>query len=256
VTGLSFDRAADYYDATRGLPAETVAEIVDVLARELQRRRLSLEIGVGTGRIALPLHESGVRLIGADVSAPMLERLVANAGGRLPFPLVRADGTDLPLLDRSVDAVLASHVLHLIPEWTAVVDEALRVIRPGGELLVDFGGGPGAPWSEGTNAIFQRHGIDRVRPGVSDPRQVEAYLAGRATLRAARPISRIVRRSLASDLYDWEHQVHSWTWLYRPDQMADASRDIRRWADTEGHDVNAEVELTSVIQWWVYDVSG
>lgn len=55
---MNFDRSAGYYDATRALPAATMTELTGVLAAELAGRQPCLEIGVGTGRFALPL---GVR---------------------------------------------------------------------------------------------------------------------------------------------------------------------------------------------------
>ncbi len=57
--GVSFDRAADYYDATRRLPDSVRDQLAELLADELVERGLCVEIGVGTGRIALPLHRRG-----------------------------------------------------------------------------------------------------------------------------------------------------------------------------------------------------
>ena len=87
-SSISFDRAAGFYDKTRGLPKEQAQQVTDLLTAELTGRDRTLEIGVGTGRIALPLYERGVDLVGIDISVPMLERLVANASGRQPFPLL------------------------------------------------------------------------------------------------------------------------------------------------------------------------
>src|SRR5439155_20922331 len=85
---VSFDRAASYYDQTRSLtPAPTRAQ-ADLLAGELDRHQPCLEIGVGTGRIALPLHGRGIAMVGVDLSRPMLDVLVQKAGGVMPFPLV------------------------------------------------------------------------------------------------------------------------------------------------------------------------
>ena len=131
MESVNFDRAADYYDTTRALPADSMDDLTALLAAELGGRQPGLEIGVGTGRIARPLSEGGVTLAGMDLSAGMLGRLIANAGGAPPFPLVRADATRLPFAAGSFGAVLAVHVLHLIPDWRVAVDESLRVLRPG-----------------------------------------------------------------------------------------------------------------------------
>ncbi len=78
---VSFDRAAEYYDRTRALPPELAARQTEMLAGALAGRSRVLEIGVGTGRIALPLWQSGVPVVGLDLSAPMLHRLRLNAAG-------------------------------------------------------------------------------------------------------------------------------------------------------------------------------
>lgn len=54
-----------------------------MLAGELARRGRVLEVGVGTGQIALPLAEAGVPLAGLDVSMPMVAKLVEKARGRV-----------------------------------------------------------------------------------------------------------------------------------------------------------------------------
>ena len=110
-----------------------------------------LEVGVGTGRIALPLHRRGRRVVGVDLSVPMLERYRAKAAAAgLPAPpVLRADATRLPFRDACVDAVLEVHVLHLVPLWELALAEVRRVLAPGGVLLHAGGGayerGSGSP---------------------------------------------------------------------------------------------------------------
>jgi SAM-dependent methyltransferase len=258
VTGVSFDRAAGYYDETRSLPYLVGEELADILAAELAGRGRCLEIGVGTGRIAFPLTRRGVDITGTDIAPAMLERLVANAAGR-PFPLMLADATRLPLAAGSFGAVMASHVLHLIPDWRAAVDEAVRVLRPHGLLLADFGGagpeGPRAPWSGPSQELMDRRRIYRVRPGVSDPGAVGDHLAGRAAVRPLPPVPLTVRRSLRQDLDAWERQIHAWTWQYSPGSMRAACADIRDWAAGHGWPLDRVVVLDRVIQWWAFELS-
>jgi ubiquinone/menaquinone biosynthesis C-methylase UbiE len=255
VAGVSFDRAAGYYDATRSLPERVRDELADVLAAELDGRGRCLEIGVGTGRIALPLDRRGIPLVGTDIAPAMLERLIANAGGRR-FPVLLADATGLPLADGSFGAVIASHVLHLIPDWRSAVDEAARVMRPGGVLLADFGGGPRAPWSGPSRELMRRRRIEHLRPGVSDRSDVADHLAGRASARALPPVAMTVRRSLRQDLDDWQRQIHAWTWAYSPGDMRAACLDIRDWAAGHGWPLDREVELERSIQWWAFQLNG
>ena len=133
---VAFDRAVDYYDDTRGFPPgqEQFAAGMFVVAGGLTADSHVLEIGVGTGRIALPLAPYTHKYFGADLSIPMMERLLAKRDDE-PIALMQADVTRLPLADHSVDAVVAVHVFHLIPGWRAVLAELARVLRPGGILM-------------------------------------------------------------------------------------------------------------------------
>src|SRR5437868_2756129 len=74
---ISFDRAADYYDATRGYPPAVQAQIGQALldaAGATPETRI-LELGVGTGRIALPIIRAGYRYTGIDIAPRMLDKL-------------------------------------------------------------------------------------------------------------------------------------------------------------------------------------
>jgi SAM-dependent methyltransferase len=254
VAAISFDRAADFYDATRALPSEVHASLTTMLAGELLPRRCCLEIGVGTGRIALPLSARGVRLVGVDIAPKMLHRLVANAGGYQPFPVSVADVTALPFDRACFDAVLASHLLYLVPDWRRVVDEAVRVLRPGGSFLVDFGGGVLAPWGESMRAVLRQHGVHRVRPGMSDPAPVADHLSGRARPRPLPPLTMAVTRSLGQDLAATREQINSWTWSATAEQIAAACDALRQWASDNGWLLDRQVELQRTIQWWAFDV--
>jgi ubiquinone/menaquinone biosynthesis C-methylase UbiE len=65
---ICFDQAADYYDQTRSLPSKGRDQVLEILTAELGDSHLCLDVGVGTGRIALPLAAAGVRIIGLDLS--------------------------------------------------------------------------------------------------------------------------------------------------------------------------------------------
>ena len=88
---VSFDRIAAQYDATHGYPPEVSGQI----ARGLMRLGAFgsgddiLEIGIGTGRIALPLLDRGVNVTGVDISAPMVERMREKLASLPPVDPVR-----------------------------------------------------------------------------------------------------------------------------------------------------------------------
>ena len=263
MKSVNFDRAAEYYDATRALPHEAMASLLRVLVTELAERQPCLEIGVGTGRIARPLHARGIAMAGLDISEAMLRRLVTNADGVSPFPLLLADASGLPLAAQSFGSVLAVHVLHLIPAWREAVDEAVRVLRPGGALIASFPSGEAgtrqqvqmAPWRPAVREVLARHGIARVRSGAGTPRDVESYLGDRAAARMLPPVRVLETQTLAGTLRDLEAQLYSWTWPYPREQVLAAGADIRAWA--QGQDVRLDEEhpVEGTLEWWAFDVA-
>ena len=88
---VSFDRAAGFYDGSRTLSPEGEAWVAELLGAELAGRGRCLEIGVGTGRVALPLHRSGLPMAGVDISPKMVDRLVEKAGGQVAGCVVLAE---------------------------------------------------------------------------------------------------------------------------------------------------------------------
>jgi len=185
---VAFDRAAGFYDQTRGLRPEVAELVADRIEAVVGPAARLLEIGVGTGRVALPLYARGREIAGVDLSLPMLERYRAKAAaaGLPPPPVLRADAGRLPVRDACVDAVLEAHVLHLVPYWERTLDEALRVLVPGGMLLHAGGGayqrGGGSPRDQVMRRFdelaFAGEGTPRM-VGAASRRQVLDALAAR-----------------------------------------------------------------------------
>ncbi len=105
-----------------------VSLILDILAAA-GPPGLVLDLPCGTGRLAPGLSQAGYRVLGADVSLPMLER----ARARAPLvPLIQADGKGLPLATDSVDVVVSLRYLfhlHGPRERCAFLGELARVSR-------------------------------------------------------------------------------------------------------------------------------
>ncbi len=137
---IAFDRAAGYYDETRGFPPGVEKGVAALISRagNFTRQSRALEIGVGTGRIALPLAEHVGAVIGVDLSRPMLARLKAKQIHE-PVYVMLADATRLPLASDTFDGAVAVHVFHLIPNWQGVLNELARVLRSGAPLLHGWG---------------------------------------------------------------------------------------------------------------------
>jgi ubiquinone/menaquinone biosynthesis C-methylase UbiE len=96
----------------------------------------TLEVGVGTG-LNLPLYPGDITLTGVDFSRAMLEvaRRRARQLGR-DVDLREADALDLPFPDAGFDTVVSTFVLCAVPDERRALTEMIRVLRPGGLLLL------------------------------------------------------------------------------------------------------------------------
>jgi ubiquinone/menaquinone biosynthesis C-methylase UbiE len=252
---IVFDRAAEYYDRTRTLPAYLQDQITDILVDELSGRGVCLEPGVGTGRIALPLHAQGIPLVGADLSLPMMERLAANAGGAAPFPLLRADVTRLPFPDGRFGAVFLCHVLHLVPAWRLAAAELVRIVRPGGAVLVDIGDNPSEVGRAINGEFARRAGLERPRPGVTDPADLDAAMAGlHMPLARTRAVKFTHNYNLAGYLARLESNQFSSTWRLDDETRARAAAATREWAEQRFGDLDEPRAEEAEITWRVYEV--
>jgi len=97
-----------------------------------------LEVGVGTG-LSLPDYSRTNRLTGIDLSAPMLRKAKARAAEhRLTNVdgLVVMDAQHLGFRDGVFDVVVAQYVITAVPDPEATLDEFVRVVKPGGEIIL------------------------------------------------------------------------------------------------------------------------
>jgi ubiquinone/menaquinone biosynthesis C-methylase UbiE len=131
-----WDQIAAFYDATRAFPGDGERSVPRAAANLLRSRGASdvLEIGCGTGRFTVPLAAEGLRVVGVDRSGPMMAKLREKKGACL-VRLVAADALALPF-SRVFDAVVFSHVLHLLPSMRTLADGLRDVLVPGG-IIVD-----------------------------------------------------------------------------------------------------------------------
>lgn len=133
---INFDRASEYYDATRGFPEGIAEKISQFLAEMLgltPQDRL-LEIGVGTGRLALPISSHVGHITGVDISRNMMRQLLKKRSNQ-PVSVAEADAHYLPFVSAAFDCAYIVHVLHLVADPLRVLDELSRVIKPQGMLL-------------------------------------------------------------------------------------------------------------------------
>lgn len=127
LTAMAFDVRHFLHEkekAVRALRLEPGSTVLDIASGP----------GNFTGVYAAAVGPAG-KAIGLDLSKPMLDRaLVDNADTGASYVL--ASGHRLPFADGSLDAVACYGALYLIPDPMRVVDEMIRVVRPGGRLAI------------------------------------------------------------------------------------------------------------------------
>lgn len=142
--GERYDRIAHGYAMWWGPVLESRAlGVLDLLDGEVGPEAFDLlDVGTGTGVLALAAIRRwpGSRVVAIDASDGMLAAAEAEAGRRLRrderarIRFERALADRLPLPDRSMDAVISSFVLQLVPSRIRALRELARVLRPDGRL--------------------------------------------------------------------------------------------------------------------------
>jgi ubiquinone/menaquinone biosynthesis C-methylase UbiE len=253
---IPFDRAAEVYDRTRRLTPEASVATTDLLSAELGDRATALEIGIGTGLIGLPLAAAGVRVVGLDLSRPMLGKIVEKAG-RMPFPLVIGDATHLPFGDASFGGAYARHVLHLIADWRTALTELVRVVAPGGVLLVNIGFNEG-PWQEIGDHMDEQAGRESHRVVGLDFDATEELDRAMAAFGASyRDLPEIWQESeLTLDRYfeEIDARAFSWTWRIDPERLSAAVAETKRWAAERFGSFDRVLEPRFRSVWRAYDL--
>ncbi|HEY7661049.1 MAG TPA: class I SAM-dependent methyltransferase [Actinomycetota bacterium] len=253
---VRFDRAADIYDRTRAISDDAMSRNVALLSAELSERGRALEVGVGTGLIALPLHETGIPLAGLDLTASMVAKLLEKAGGRAPFPIALGDATRMPFPTGVFGGAYLRWVLHLIPRWQHALAEIVRVVRPGGVVLVNLGA-----YDDVRFAIQARFGeitgvsTDPVGLGWAEYGALDAEMAGHGG--ALRTLAGGVEEgedTLGEFLDGIEQGRWSWTWPVPDEVRRRAVAEMRPWAADRFGDLDRAGRYELATVWRAYDL--
>ncbi|GII98789.1 demethylmenaquinone methyltransferase [Sediminihabitans luteus] len=131
-----FDGIASKYDVTNDIMS---------LGQDRRWRRLTvdavaalpgervLDLAAGTGTSSEPFADDGVEVVPCDFSIGMLRE---GKRRRPDLPFVAGDATHLPFADESFDAVTISFGLRNVVDTSAALREMLRVVRPGGRVVI------------------------------------------------------------------------------------------------------------------------
>jgi len=181
-----WDRRAPHFDEDFGHSIRTPAEraawdrILD-LVLPARTGLDALDAGCGTGFLTFELAGRGHRVIGVDFAPAMIEE-ARRKSVKLGVTSVRfeeADAEQLPFTSASVDLVISRHVLWTLPHPEAALDEWIRVLRPGGRLVVvdgqfDAGAAAAPPGSARSSAEYAAVGDQLPFLGGRSMEQIEA----------------------------------------------------------------------------------
>jgi len=193
--------------------ARRLLDHVDPFVARRNGRARALEVGVGTGTLVLAALERWpqVEVIATDAARGMLELARARVKAARPaetrVSFVEGPADALPLADASVDLVVSTFVLQLVPDRLAALREAKRLLRPGGTVayltwLDRDSRQPFKPGDEFDEAVYDL-GIDE--PEVADEPHAGDVRSGRTAANELRRAG-FVRASATED-----ELVHDWT---------------------------------------------
>ncbi len=96
-----------------------------------------LDVGVGTG-LSLPCFPPCVSVVGLDISYGMLQRAKSkiNHTNLNNVSLVQGDAMNLPFAAHTFDHVFISHMISVVPNPTATLEWAARVVKPQGKIVI------------------------------------------------------------------------------------------------------------------------
>lgn len=240
---ITFDKIADVYDAQRAHPPAAATAIGQAIVAQTGIGAKVLEIGIGSGRIALPVAAAGARVIGIDVSTGMLTTARERSQqADVPLWLIRADAQALPFATAAFDAVLAVHVLHLLSDWRTALAEMVRVVKTGGLII------QGVDWRDPTSCVGLlrsqlRQAVIDLLPGSRPPgagAAVNQHLA-KLGVSVGEPIEAARwQRSIspAEVLAGMAARIDAETWALSDEVLQTAIERVQAWAERQWADLN------------------
>lgn len=224
LTASEFDQISDVYDATREPLAPVVVDRVATLLQDWGFRRL-LEVGVGTGRVAVPLASRGFEVTGVDTSRGMLSRAREKGVSRL----IRGSAYRLPLSDRALDGALFVHVLHVLDDPARAIAEACRTTRRGAAALVRPATGGASESEQLPNPrrlvvdLLRKDGVDLPDRAAGGPPRAERRLLDEHPPDGLKTVyEEDVTERLADELEILEKRASRWTLRVPPEKLGRA----------------------------------
>lgn len=130
-----YDLAAEDYDKKEKYLNSFEQNKVLPLLYDVEGKKI-LDVGAGTGRLAILLADKGAVITALDVSAEMLKVLRRKAGTRKNIKYVEGEAENIDFPEESFDVVVAAFLIVHLKNPTYFFKEAYRVLKPNGLLVV------------------------------------------------------------------------------------------------------------------------
>jgi ubiquinone/menaquinone biosynthesis C-methylase UbiE len=136
-----YDLFSSFYDRFVRLHSgdrqETMRDFLAEVA-EVRAGQTVVDLCTGTGSNAMRLARAGVRVIGVDFSAGMLQQARRKSTGRACIQWVQADARALPIPSCSVDRATCAYAMYELPGTVRrdVMNEVTRILKPGGKFIM------------------------------------------------------------------------------------------------------------------------
>lgn len=135
----SYTLLAPVYDTLVSGPLDAYREKSLSRLKETENKRILIN-GIGSG-LDIPYLPDDASYVGTDITPAMLERAkkrasIDNRESSLDISFQVADSQDLPFEDKSFDIVVMHLILAVVPDPVLALQEANRVLRPGGNIFI------------------------------------------------------------------------------------------------------------------------
>lgn len=172
-----FDEVSPSYDLINDVLTvgnDRLWRIATTRALDPQPGMRILDIAAGTGTSSAAIAAHGASVVAADFSEGMLNEGRKRQAGNARIEFVQADAMDLPFEDDSFDAATISYGLRNISDPRQALAEMRRVVKPGGQIVINEFSTPPSPLVRVPYQLYGRWVLPRVA-GLINRKAAEAY---------------------------------------------------------------------------------